>query len=91
MAFDEFCKSRVKEFNGRRYIAYLSDQSTSLRHNYNAGNDVLFLVGPEGDFSHEEIELAMSLDCIPVTLGKTRLRTETAAVAAVAYIHALND
>jgi len=44
---------------------------------------ILILVGPEGDFSKKEIELAVEQNFIPVTLGETRLRTETAAIVAV--------
>ena len=44
--------------------------------------DVLILIGPEGDFSVKEIELALDSKFIPVTLGTTRLRTETAAIVA---------
>lgn len=40
------------------------------------------LIGPEGDFSTKEIELALKNDYIPISLGNTRLRTETAALVA---------
>jgi len=40
------------------------------------------LIGPEGDFSVKEIEMALQENYIPITLGNTRLRTETAAIAA---------
>ena len=73
-----------------RLIAHKSDGTSSLRHNYVAHNNVIILIGPEGDFTDEEVSWAESNGFKPVTLGETRLRTETAAVAAVAYIHALN-
>ena len=44
--------------------------------------DVLILIGPEGDFSKEEVQKAMSAGFIPVSLGNSRLRTETAGVVA---------
>jgi len=44
---------------------------------------VLILIGPEGDFSAKEIALAVEEGFVPVTLGETRLRTETAAIVAV--------
>ena len=47
------------------------------------GNDIVVLIGPEGDFSHEEAELAIANGFIPVHLGDSRLRTETAALTAV--------
>ena len=48
------------------------------------GTDVIVMIGPEGDFSHEEAELALQAGFIPVHLGASRLRTETAAIAAAA-------
>jgi len=46
--------------------------------------DLLILIGPEGDFSLEEVELAVSNGFIPVTLGESRLRTETAGIMSCA-------
>jgi 16S rRNA (uracil1498-N3)-methyltransferase len=43
-------------------------------------------VGPEGDFTNEEIEAALTAGFIPVTLGKTRLRTETAGIVAATLL-----
>ena len=48
------------------------------------GTDVIVMIGPEGDFSREEAELALQAGFIPVHLGASRLRTETAALAATA-------
>ena len=52
-------------------------------------SEIIVLIGPEGDFSKAEAELALSEGFIPVHLGTSRLRTETAALAAVSavYIH----
>ena len=47
------------------------------------GTDIAILIGPEGDFSHDEAELAIANGFIPVHLGDSRLRTETAALTAV--------
>ena len=47
------------------------------------GSDIVVLIGPEGDFSREEAELAIANGFIPVHLGDSRLRTETAALTAV--------
>lgn len=49
------------------------------------------LIGPEGDFSPEEVRLALDVGVIPVTFGQTRLRTETAALYALATVHVLRD
>ena len=51
------------------------------------GTDVIVMIGPEGDFSREEAELALQAGFIPVHLGASRLRTETAALAATASIY----
>ena len=51
------------------------------------GTNVLDAIGPEGDFSREEAELALKAGFIPVHLGTSRLRTETAALAAAAAVY----
>ncbi len=48
--------------------------------------DIQILIGPEGDFSLQEIELASQYNYLPVSLGRTRLRTETAGVVASALL-----
>ena len=48
------------------------------------------LIGPEGDFSNEEVEMAIQKGFKPVSLGKSRLRTETAALVAVHTMNLLN-
>ena len=55
------------------------------------GTEVTVLIGPEGDFSDQEARLALSRGYLPVHLGPSRLRTETAAVTAVeaVYLHYL--
>ena len=49
-------------------------------------DQILIAIGPEGDFASDEIEQALAADFIPVQLGGTRLRTETAGVAAVSLL-----
>ena len=51
----------------------------------------MILIGPEGDFSKEEVDAAINNGFIPVSLGESRLRTETAAVAACFTCHTLNQ
>lgn len=78
-------------FSGQRFIAYCDgDIRTPLRSCYQPGSDALMLIGPEGDFSKEEVELALSSGFLPVTLGNCRLRTETAAMAATAFFNLSN-
>ncbi|MBQ8704069.1 MAG: 16S rRNA (uracil(1498)-N(3))-methyltransferase [Bacteroidales bacterium] len=55
------------------------------------GRDAMVLIGPEGDFSAEEIALALEHGYQPVSLGPSRLRTETAALYAVAAFNFIND
>lgn len=57
---------------------------------YKAGKNVVLLIGPEGDFSPEEVEMSVKAGFIPATFGNTRLRTETAALYALAAIHVIN-
>ena len=51
------------------------------------GRDIVIMIGPEGDFSHTEAELALANGFIPVHLGDSRLRTETAALTAVSAVY----
>jgi 16S rRNA (uracil1498-N3)-methyltransferase len=61
-----------------------------LHELYTPGTNVTLLVGPEGDFSPDEVRLAVDRDFHPVTLGESRLRTETAGIVACHAIHLLN-
>ncbi len=66
---------------GQLYIAHCEeDDKKELAHEIAPKQPVTVLIGPEGDFSEREIKTAVSAGYIPVSLGKTRLRTETAAV-----------
>jgi len=46
---------------------------------------IIFFIGPEGDFTDDEIKLALSSGCIPIDLGKTVLKVDTAAIAAISF------
>jgi 16S rRNA (uracil1498-N3)-methyltransferase len=73
----------TKEFNGQKFIAHCEESNKlSLKTALKTNQDITILIGPEGDFSVKEIEMALNTNFIPVTLGKTRLRTETAAIVA---------
>lgn len=78
-----------REFTGQTFIAHCEEtDKKSLKSQLKSASDCIILIGPEGDFSVKEIEMALQHHFIPVTLGETRLRTETAAIAAchsVAY------
>ena len=78
-------------FEGEKFIAYIDKAVTpELSKAYHRGSNALVLIGPEGDFSPEEVEAAISFGFVPVKLGPSRLRTETAAVAACHTINLLN-
>ncbi|MDR2919807.1 MAG: 16S rRNA (uracil(1498)-N(3))-methyltransferase [Tannerella sp.] len=87
--FTEFVKL---PFAGRKFIAHCEEQEKLLlSKTYHPGERVLILIGPEGDFSPDEIKLALQNGFEPISLGKSRLRTETAALAACQTIHVLNE
>lgn len=68
---------------GQRFIAHCADDNQiHLREKYKGGNDVMILIGPEGDFTAEEIQLAFQNGFEAISLGPNRLRTETAGIAA---------
>lgn len=72
-----------QDFKGDLFIAHCEETDRkSLKQQLKPKTDVTILIGPEGDFSTKEIELAFQNKFIPVTLGETRLRTETAAIVA---------
>lgn len=63
----------------------------SLAKEYKGGEDVTLLIGPEGDFSSEEVSLAVEAGFVPVTFGNSRLRTETAGIVALDTVHVLTQ
>lgn len=79
-------------FEGQKFIAHCEEQHRELLKNaVKSGGDYLILIGPEGDFSSEEIELAINAGFLPVSLGDSRLRTETAGVVACHTFNLLNE
>ncbi len=79
--FAQFVKQPV---SGQKFIAHCHEgEKTPLRQALQPAQDALVLIGPEGDFSPDEVALAVAEGFTPVTLGNTRLRTETAALVAV--------
>lgn len=79
-------------FDGEKLIAHCyEDEKSPLKNSYEKKKNVLILIGPEGDFSKEEIELAIQHNFEPITLGESRLRTETAGILACHTIHLMNE
>ncbi|MDH6354295.1 16S rRNA (uracil1498-N3)-methyltransferase [Dysgonomonas sp. PH5-45] len=88
-SFSSFIK---KDFHGRKFIAHCHPSGKELiKKIYNQGEDALILIGPEGDFSEEEVNQAITYGFEPISLGQSRLRTETAALVACHTIHVLNQ
>ena len=88
----EFIKSSI-EPEGLKMIAYCFDDERVPRRSIREvlegyeGNQYTVMIGPEGDFSKEEADMALSAGFIPVHLGQSRLRTETAALTAAAAVY----
>lgn len=81
------------EAGTQKFVAYCDDavERRLLAREYRPGASVAVLIGPEGDFSPEEVAYAMSAGFVPVTLGDNRLRTETAALVACDTFHIINQ
>jgi 16S rRNA (uracil1498-N3)-methyltransferase len=80
IAFKDFVK---QDINSKKYIAHCEEtERTTLKTELKKDQDCTILIGPEGDFSKNEIKIALAHHFKPVMLGLTRLRTETAAIAA---------
>jgi 16S rRNA (uracil1498-N3)-methyltransferase len=76
-----------KPFEGSRYIAHCeAEHDRSLLPVSSDSNKSLILIGPEGDFTKAEIALALQEDYTPVSLGYSRLRTETAGIVAATLL-----
>jgi 16S rRNA (uracil1498-N3)-methyltransferase len=88
--FDDFIVSRQYS---NRMIAHCSNETGKSRIGevYSKGNDAVLLIGPEGDFSATEIKDAVAQGFVPVHLGKSRLRSETAGIAACYSIYYINQ
>lgn len=89
VSFDKLVK---QNYEGQKFIAWIDDNvKEQLCDLYKKGENALVLIGPEGDFSKEEVALAKEYGFIPVSLGEARLRTETAAVVACHTIQLINQ
>lgn len=93
MSFPSFCDTLPK--NSLKFIASLATQAFSFRQvlkehkhqNRSPSQPVILLIGPEGDFTPEEHDLACENGFIPFTLGKRVLRADTAAIVALAILN----
>ncbi|MCK9162794.1 MAG: 16S rRNA (uracil(1498)-N(3))-methyltransferase [Bacteroidales bacterium] len=75
-----------------KLIGYcIGDNRNQIKDIYKPKESVLIVIGPEGDFSEKEVEEAIKNNFQTITLGKERLRTETAGIYVVNIIHSLNQ
>jgi 16S rRNA (uracil1498-N3)-methyltransferase len=89
ISFKEFIKIQN---TGLQLIAHCEEtDKKTLKSILKPNENVTILIGPEGDFSEKEITLALQNNFIPVSLGNTRLRTETAAVVACHSVVFFNE
>jgi 16S rRNA (uracil1498-N3)-methyltransferase len=81
--FDKVLMSSIIE---KKLIAHCENEQKQDVKDYSNSSSIQILIGPEGDFSPQEISVALEQNYLPVTLGQTRLRTETAGVVAAAIL-----
>ncbi len=89
----DFREFVARPFDGDKFIAHCHDESDRilLSHLYTPHRDAVILIGPEGDFSPEEVQWAIDNGYRPISLGNSRLRTETAGVVACHTLHVINQ
>lgn len=89
MEFREFIRNTTADV---KLIAHCEkDEKKNIKDSIAPGRSYCVLIGPEGDFTHDEIKLALEAGYQPVSLGDTRLRTETAGLYACAALAVLNS
>lgn len=89
IAFQQFI---TQPFEGQKFIAHCHPgEKALLKEVIRKGENALVLIGPEGDFSEEEVEQALAQGFVPISLGRSRLRTETAALVACHILNLQNQ
>lgn len=89
ITFKELMKKSV---SGQKFIAHCEETNKkTLKEAIVKDSDCIILIGPEGDFSSKEIEIALENNYNPISLGHTRLRTETAAIVACHTVAIINE
>ncbi len=83
---NDFLENELQYDN--KFIAHCLEEDKKELKDFilNNSSSKIILIGPEGDFTREEIELALKNEYIPVSLGETRLRTETAGLVAAVLL-----
>ncbi|MBC8045910.1 MAG: 16S rRNA (uracil(1498)-N(3))-methyltransferase [Fimbriimonadaceae bacterium] len=89
--FNAFIKDHENN-TAQKFIAHCkSGQKQTLAHVLKPNSDVTILIGPEGDFTTDEIDIAMKNKFVPASLGSYRLRTETAGIVTCQTIHTISE
>jgi 16S rRNA (uracil1498-N3)-methyltransferase len=80
----QFSHLTIEQFDNRQKFIAHCDESNDKKQlsTFQPFNSSIILIGPEGDFIRDEIKLALENNFVPVSLGETRLRTETAGIVA---------
>ncbi|MEJ8756614.1 16S rRNA (uracil(1498)-N(3))-methyltransferase [Pontibacter sp. H259] len=87
-----FHKFVQQAYHERTFIAHLEEDATKpIKHYFEVSQPHCIMIGPEGDFSTDEIKAAYAAGIRPVTLGDSRLRTETAALVACHTLQVLHE
>jgi 16S rRNA (uracil1498-N3)-methyltransferase len=87
-----FKKFITADFEDNKYIAHCEDsKKRSLKSVLKPNQKIIILIGPEGDFSPKEIQQSLEHKFIPVSLGESRLRTETAGIVATHSVAFVNE
>lgn len=87
----DFIEQQAIQGNVINTIAHcVEDEKTNIQQVYKPQSSICILIGPEGDFSPKEIEFALAKGFLPVSLGESRLRTETAGLSACMEVSFLN-
>lgn len=88
-SFTDFIQYQ-KDFTGTKYIAYCSED-TQKNQEIVYADKILFLIGPEGDFTEQEVGMAKQAKMIPCSLGANILRTETAGIHVTSVVKTLRS
>lgn len=88
VAFEQLLRMEEINHAQQKFVAHcLPEEKSNLKDSIDFSKpSQVILIGPEGDFTKEEIDLALRFHFIPVSLGNTRLRTETAGVVAATFL-----
>ncbi len=82
--FKEAVKNSIHQ---NKYIAHCVEDGKIQLVNYSGDQSSIILIGPEGGFTNDEVELAQQNKFVSVSLGETRLRTETAGIVAAVFLN----